>query len=159
MQPRPRSIIALALSLALAAPAFAADKPAKPDKETAPRYPVPEGLRGFSGTLGGTVVSVQDHMHGFVLKVTQILHSNAGSTAKDPKSAIGQEVEITPTTTKNKDGHWVANDEQLHYIKSLKKGQDIQIDVLNTDPGHLRISELTKSEKQQAEHQKKESEK
>lgn len=151
MQPRARTAIAFALSVALAATTFGADKAKNAEKEPAPKYPVPAGLRGFDGTLGGNVVSVQDDMRGFVLKVTDILHSNTRSTAKDPKSAVGQEVEIAPHVTKDKNGHWVPDEHELDYIKSLQKGQQIQVDVINTDAHHLRISLLTKSERQQAD--------
>lgn len=155
MQPRPRTVIAVALSFALAAGALAADKPKKVDKDTTSRYPVPAGLKGFDGTLGGTIVSVQDHMRGFVLKVKEIVHSNARSTANNPKSAVGHEVEITPTVHQDKNGRWIPDEQELNYIKSLEKGQSIQIDVRNTDPDHLRIADLTKAEKQQADRERK----
>ena len=156
MKQRTRSALAVALSLTLTAGAFAADKKAKKaDRSATSRYPVPAALRGFDGTLAGTVVSVQDHMRGFVLKITQIAHSNARSTATNPNAAVGHEVAIDPTVTKDKNGNFSPDERELNYIRSLEKGQSIQIDVINTDTDHLRIANLTTAEKQQAKQEKK----
>ena len=60
----------------------------------APQQPViPDGLKGFKGTLAGTVVSAQDNGLGFVLKVTTATAGD-GSTASDPQSAVGQSLLI-----------------------------------------------------------------
>jgi len=156
MRSRTRATLALALSLTLAATSFAADKAKKSDTDKdAAKYPVPAGLHGFTGTLEGTVVSVQDHMRGFVMKVTKVLHVNSESKAKNPESAVGEKIEITPTVTKTKDGKYVPDEREVRYIQSLEKGQDIQLDVSNVDATHLRIDDLTKAEKAQAERQKK----
>ena len=137
---------------------------AKPESPTgAPKMSQRQVLEALSGLLlgmfvsilAGTVVSVQDHMRGFVLKITQIAHSNARSTATNPNAAVGHEVAIDPTVTKDKNGNFSPDERELNYIKSLEKGQSIQIDVINTDTDHLRIANLTTAEKQQAKQEKK----
>lgn len=148
--------VSLALSaVLLGAAAFGADKAKEHARDEAMKYPIPGGLKGFDGTLEGKVVSVQEHMRGFVLRVDQIMHVNQRSTAPNPQAVVGKEIEITPTTMQNDKGKWAPDEQELKYIKSLEKGQDLQIDVTNTDQMHLRIADLTKAEKMQADMLKK----
>jgi hypothetical protein len=128
----------------------------------APR-PLPPGIKGFDGTLGGKVVSVQPDGAALVMKVTDVLNVNQKSTAKAPKSVVGKEVTVTPQMTKGKDGKMYPQPRHANFIQSLKPGQDVQVDCATADGQTLEITILTRSEKKaaekQADREKKESQK
>jgi hypothetical protein len=151
---RSATICAICVALSTAALAADADKSDKA-KEDAPRNPVPAALHGFEGTLGGKVVSVQDHMHGFVLKIFEIRKIEEHSSASNPKAAVGQEIEVTPSATKNADGVWISDERQTRFITSLKEGQYIHIAVFVPDKIHVRIANLTATETDEAQQERK----
>ena len=184
MNTRTRVMLALALSFSVAATSFAADtkadqaqqssnkkadrssKSTKSDKSgkseksvNEANYPAPAGLRGFDGTLIGTVTHLHTNTRGFVLKVKQVVHSNPRSTASNAESAVGQEILVRPSVVKEKNGKQGGEDREMNYIKSLQEGQDIQIDLTNSEGDVFRIAELTKAEQDQADREKAQTEK
>ncbi|HZZ42385.1 MAG TPA: hypothetical protein VFE58_05575 [Tepidisphaeraceae bacterium] len=159
---KPRHGIAIALAICAiwsgSVRAESADKQAGED--IAARYPVPVLFVGFRGTLRGKVVSVKDHMHGFVLKVNAVSQVDASSTAPDAQSAIGRELAITASAKKDGNGNWVSDGREMNYIQGLQVDQEIEINVFVPDKIHVRIGTLTTPEQQQAhEEGKKEKEK
>ena len=112
---------------------------------------LPPGIKGFDGTLGGRVVSVEPDGTSLVLKVADVLHVNDRSTARAPKSIVGREVTITPQMTKGKDGKSYPQPRHAEFVKSLKPGQSVQIDCGHASGNTLEIMILTRDQRKGAE--------
>lgn len=97
---------------------------------------LPEGMAGFSGSLKGTVVAVKDTT--FTLKVDEVVRLWKGNKAKDPKSAIGKELEIQG---KNK---W-----HMKFIATLKKDEKLTIEAIDRE-GKLYVLELNGEQRKRA---------
>ncbi|MFH1227784.1 MAG: T9SS type A sorting domain-containing protein [Planctomycetota bacterium] len=122
---------------------FKAKNPAKPDEKS-----FPKGLKGFCGVLAGTVVSVQED--GFILKVQKSLpvdymDLSEGNFSKEPKSAVGKELLISAKCDKVQ-----PIETQIRFIKSLKPGEEIKIEVVNKEGERLDILELSKEQLKRA---------
>lgn len=79
---RRSTVLASLVVLMVSALLVAADRPILPD-----------GVRGFAGTLTGTVVSAQENGQGLVLHVTAVKPADAGKAPK-PEAAVGQDLLI-----------------------------------------------------------------
>ncbi len=101
---------------------------------------IPDGMEGFSGTLRGKVVAKVEK--GFVLKVEKILKLWEGNKAKNPKSAIGKKLLVGPRWVKGDNGKWHPYELHLLFIKKLKVGQVIVIELIHQEGNRLSILEL-----------------
>ncbi len=119
-------------------------------EETVTKPKLPDGMKGFSGMLEGKVVSIEKH--GFVLKVRKVLKLWEGNKAKKPKSAIGKKLLVNTQWEKGDSGKWRPVPNHMTFIKSLKVGEKIKIEVINDEGERLHILEL--SEKQRKRVQK-----
>ena len=137
-----RFLSPIAITCLVAAVAMGAEGDAKP---------LPPGIKGFDGTLGGKVVSVEPDGTALVMKVADVPHVNARSTAKAPKAVVGREVTITPIMAKGKDGKMYPQERHATFVKSLKPGQDVQIDCASNDGNTLQIMLLTKDQRKGAQ--------
>jgi len=110
---------------------------------------LPDGLKGFSGMLEGTVISKEEK--GFILEVHKILNLWKNNKANNPESAIDKELLINVQWEKGKDGTWHPVEAHLKFINSLKVGEEIKIEVINDEGERLHILELSKEQRERAE--------
>jgi hypothetical protein len=118
---------------------------------------LPAGMKGFSGTLQGKIVSKVKS--GFVLKVEKILKLWKGNEAENPKSAIGKKLLITPRWVKGDNGKWRPFARHVSFVKKVKVGERIKIEVINEEAGRLHILELSREQRKLASGEDKEEEK
>jgi hypothetical protein len=116
--------------------------------DAAQKATLPEALRGFNGTLSGTVVSADKGGEHFVLRPKQVLHTSPQSTAAKPEAVAGIDVTIYPGQGPHGDP-----EQQRQWIRSLhanRQGDDkVPVDVKEVD-GKLRINALTPEAQQAA---------
>lgn len=98
----------------------------------------PEGLKGFKGTLTGTVKVV--NAKNFQIKVTAAAPVE-GNKAATPAAAVDKQLEILPNWSKV-EGKWQPKADQLDYIKTLKVDQAVTITVINDDKTQLHLTEV-----------------
>ncbi len=108
--------------------------------EAGPAFP--EGLKGFRGTLTGTVGEVGPKGLAFDLRVTRAVAAE-GKNARDPQAAVGQLLGVNAQWV-NIDGKWSAAADQVEFIHSLKPGQEITIAVVNDEGTRLHLVEVPK---------------
>ena len=101
-----------------AGPAAAAPLPTAVEAAEPPLDRVPDGLRGFQGTLVGRLVSRQPDRGALVLEVRQVKDVWRGNRAGDPQSAIGKTLPIDGVFGKF-----------IDVLTVLKPGDGIQIEV------------------------------
>jgi hypothetical protein len=142
-----RKLTLTALAL-LAAMSMAADT----DKKA------PAGLDGFNGTVEGTIATVGENHKAITMKIDKILHKNASSTAANPDAAIGKTVMIYAKSSAGNGEKAAPDSQQVAFIKSLKKGEDLQLDIAEVN-GRLQIADLTTAQKDAASHAPAEKEK
>jgi len=104
---------------------------------------LPQGIRGFRGILEGTIVRKGER--GFVLKVTKTGKTWAKNKAKNPREAIGKEIEILiradrPLTDR---GHKRFK-EHLEVLGGLKAGDRVSVEAFHFGGNHLVVVEALK---------------
>ena len=102
---------------------------------------LPEGVKGFKGTLSGTVVSNLPDGLAFTLKVTKSTPEE-GNKATTPANAVGNDLLINAQWKKDENGRWRAIADQVQFIKDLKVGQELAIRVVNDGMTRLHIVAL-----------------
>ncbi|MBI1371113.1 MAG: hypothetical protein GC162_20985 [Planctomycetes bacterium] len=108
---------------------------------------LPDGAKGFSGVLRGTVGEVVQEGKGFRMKVTEIGRTNPKNSAREPAVLVGKSVLINAQWTKGDGDKWHPVENHTRFIRSLKPGQEISIEVVNDEGGRLHILELTKEQR------------
>ena len=117
---------------------------------------LPEGAKGFSGMLEGEVLGKVEN--GFILKVTKVLKVWRNNKAENAESLVGMEVVINVKWEKGQDGNWHPVEAQIRYVRSLKKGATIQIEVINDEGNRLHIGELSKEQREKGQEKEKDKE-
>jgi len=102
---------------------------------------LPDGMRGFSGVLVGTVVAKQDR--AFTLDVARVGRLWRGNKAENAESAIGKKLSIKARC--GKDGKPAAI--HVRFIGTLKVGQKLCIEAKDSRKGLL-ILELNKEQRE-----------
>jgi hypothetical protein len=115
------------------------------DEKKAPKPFLPEGMKGFSGMLTGKVV--EKGKNGFVLEVQAVLKVWKGNRAKNPKSAIGKKLLINVQWRKGKNGTWHPDESHLRFVRTLRIGEAIEIEVINDEGARLHILELSEAQR------------
>ncbi|MBN2712223.1 MAG: FecR domain-containing protein [Planctomycetes bacterium] len=94
------------------------------------------GTEGFSGKVSGTVQSKDENGDSFTLKVKDILKTWKGNKAKNPKAMVGETIEIEGI-----------NENHLLWIKTLKEGDAIEIEIRYNEENDFQILELSESQR------------
>ncbi len=102
---------------------------------------LPKGMKGFSGMVRGKVVSKEKN--GIVIKVEKILKLWKGNKAENPESAVGKKLLVMPRWVKGDDGKWHPYELHVRFIKYIKVGQTIDIEIVNEEADALHILELS----------------
>ena len=100
---------------------------------------MPDGLKGFSGRLEGTVDRVEANGQGFVLNVHGVPQVWKNNTAKNPQAAVGKKLLIN-----------AGRDWHVKFVRSLKKNEVIGIEVRNAEGERLHILELSEEQRNRA---------
>ncbi len=103
----------------------------------AKKLPLPDAAAGFSGMIQGKVAQKFDG--GFVLKVTKVVKEWEHNKAKDSKSLVGKTVMI-------KAGGREGN--LARFVKMLKPGEEVALDVAHKGGEALTILELTEDQRE-----------
>jgi len=107
---------------------------------------IPDGLHGFRGMLEGEVAGRQEH--GFTLHVTRIHRVWEQSKATSPESAVGKTLLINVSWRQGDDGRWHPVENQEKFVRTLREGEEIRIDVGNLEAERLHILELTQEQRE-----------
>ncbi|QNN24751.1 hypothetical protein HED60_21560 [Planctomycetales bacterium ZRK34] len=112
---------------------------------------LPDGAKGFAGQLRGTVVEKVAKGKGFRLKVAAIGKTFPKNNATNPQVLVGESVLINAQWRKGENGKWHPVENHIRFIRSLKPGQEITIEVINDEGGRLHILELTHEQRNAGE--------
>ena len=110
---------------------------------------IPAGMKGFCGTLRGKVTEVHADGKAFHMDCTAVVNVWRKNTAPDPRSAVGQNLMINAQWEK-RGGAWHPVENHVRFIKTLKVGEDIDIEVVNDEGERLHILELTQAQRDRA---------
>jgi hypothetical protein len=104
---------------------------------------IPEGLQGFSGHVRGVVVSKgEDDTLKF--KVGRVLNVWENNKSKSPESIAGRTVSVGPAYVKGEDMKWRPAEAHVAFIKKLKAGQEMSLEIRNVDgTNNFQILELS----------------
>lgn len=120
----------------------------KQDPKPAKRLPIPDQAAGFCGNIKAKVVANQ--RKNVVVEVLEILKTWEHNKAKEPAAMKGKMLIVVPRIAK--DDH---SDLVVRYMKGLKKGQVISLDVANKEGETLMLLELNEEQRQQMAGKKK----
>ena len=101
---------------------------------------LPEGVRGFSGTVQGEVVSIKKGR--FVFDVEKVLKVWKNSKAEKPENLAGVKIMVG---AKSKEG------KHAKFIKTLKADEALSLEVLNEKGKAFVILELTEDQRKRAD--------
>jgi len=109
---------------------------------------LPAGTRGFSGQVQGTVVS-KGMKSSFHCRVDRIIHTRKDSKATKPEALAGQTVAVWPRWEK-KDGYLRQAPLHVTFVRRLKSGERITLNIRNSEMSHFEILELSAEQRQNA---------
>jgi hypothetical protein len=107
---------------------------------------IPDGLKGFSGTLRGTVTEVHKDGKAFHIEVTKVVNVWRKNTAPNPDSAVGETLLINAQWEK-RGGQWRPVENHVRFIHSLRVGEEVDVEVTNDEGERLHILELTQAQR------------
>ena len=107
----------------------------------------PEGLRGFSGQVRGVVVE-KGERNTFTFKVARVLRVWKNNKAETPKLLAGRTVPVGPRWQKGDGGKWRPVELHVAFIKKLKAGQEVTLEIQNVERSHFSILELSNEQRQ-----------
>ena len=110
---------------------------------------LPEGLRGFSGQVRGVVVR-KGEKNTFDFNVARVLRILKDNRAEAPESIAGRTVPVGPRWTKGEDGKWHPVERHAAFIRGLKPGQEITLEIRNVEHSHFSILELSEDQRKLA---------
>ena len=108
------------------------------EKKRGPK--LPEGARGFSGTVQGKVVSAKET--GFVLAVEKVVNTWKNSKAEKPESLVGTKIRVVAGKVEGK-----PYEKHVRFIKNLKVDETIAIEVKHDKGNALVILELNEEQR------------
>ena len=116
----------------------------------APEAPLPEGLRGFSGRVRGEVTAVQADGRGFVLRVSAVEQVWKNNRAEEPKAAEGRAFRVLAQWAKGEDGQWHPVENHVRFIRTIRAGEEIAIEVIQDEGERFHVLELTAEQRRRA---------
>ncbi len=105
-------------------------------------------LRGFSGMVKGEVVSKQDN-NLILLKVEKLLKIWKNNSSEEPWTLEGMTVKIGPNWHKV-NGKWQPYERHTAFIKSLKAGEKINLEIKYGERDVMLILELSEEQRKRA---------
>jgi hypothetical protein len=115
-----------------------AEMPTKGDQpDKAKKLSLPDGAAGFAGMIRALVV--EKHDAGLVVKVAEVAKVWETNKAAEPKSLVGKVILV-------QGGKVEAN--TARFLKTLKAGEEVTVDVADRGGGALTILELTEEQRE-----------
>ena len=112
--------------------------------------PGPEGLVGFSGQVRGVVVKKRDK-NVIEFKVGRILQTWENNKADRPEALKGRTVPVGPAwVQKGEGGKWNPVENHIHFLRSLKPGEELTLELRHAEREHFAILELSKEQRERA---------
>lgn len=109
--------------------------PRTPDPSPAKRLPLPDAAASFAGMVRGTVV--ETHGDQIILQVQTVTRQWEHSKAQDAEALVNQRVTV----------NGLQNDMIIPFLRSLKPGDTVTIDVAHRDGESLTLLELTEEQR------------
>ncbi len=100
---------------------------------------LPDAAAHFAGMIEGKVAAKTDR--GLLLQVSKVRKIWRGSKAEDPKSLVGKKVHVV-VKSDGRYGQLVGK-----YVRSLKEGERVELDVAHREGEVLVVLELTKEQR------------
>ncbi|MBI4613173.1 MAG: hypothetical protein HY720_06140 [Planctomycetes bacterium] len=110
--------------------------------------PLPDGMKGFSGELSGTIVSTGEL--GIVLAVERVGRVWEKNEAPHPGSAVGKKLLINVQWVQGDDGNWHPFETHVRFFRTLRPHQKLMIEVVNDEGERLHVLELTEEQRERA---------
>jgi len=111
---------------------------------------LPEAVRGFSGQVRGVVVQ-KGERHTFLFKVGRVLKVWEKNAAKNPEALVGLTITVGPQWVKGDDGKGRPSEAQVAFINKLKVGDEMNLEVRNSERDAFVILELSAEQRQAGE--------
>ncbi|MFT5129417.1 MAG: hypothetical protein ACI8W8_003039 [Rhodothermales bacterium] len=99
-------------------------------------------LVGFNGQVQGKVVEGQKK-NAFMFKVSQIVRIWKNNEARDPKLLVGMTVPVAPSWRKGENGRWQPVEHHLRFIKSVRIGESLTLELKHAEHEFFAILELS----------------
>jgi len=115
------------------------------DKEEA----LPEGVRGFSGQVRG-VVKAKGDGNTFRFHVGRVLKVWKNNKAKNPEALAGRTVRVGPRWVQGENGKWHPLEGHIAFIRQLKVGQELTLEIFNAEASHFNLLELSAEQRESA---------
>lgn len=114
------------------------------------RAELPDGARGFSGQVRGVVAS-KGVKNSFQYRVGRVIRVWKGNKAEKPEALVGRTVAVGPRWHKGEDGRWSQVPAHVAFIRRLEPGQEITLEICNSEMRHFEILELSGDQREDAE--------
>jgi hypothetical protein len=110
---------------------------APPEAREGRRLPLPDAASAFAGLVRGTVVRLRDR--GLELQIEQVVREWEHSKAKNAASLVGKRIVVDS----------VPHEAVVSFLRSLKVGDQVTLDVAHREGERLTVLELTDEQRQQ----------
>jgi hypothetical protein len=114
------------------------------------KIPGPDGLVGFSGEVRGVVVEKQEK-NTVSFTVGRVLRVWKNNEATNPKALEGRTVPLGPRWQKGDNGRWQAVERHIRFLRSLKVGEELTLEISHAEREHFALLELSQEQRDRAE--------
>jgi hypothetical protein len=111
--------------------------------------PAPAGLGGFSGQVRGVVIGKGEH-NAVTFKVARVIKVWKNNKATNPKALEGKTWPVAPSWHKV-NGKWHPVEMHLKFLRTLKPGEELTLELKHAEREYFAILELTKEQRERAE--------
>jgi hypothetical protein len=108
---------------------------------------LPAGLHGFSGQVRGVVVTAARE-NTFTFKVMRVLRTWENNRAERPELLVSRTVPVGPRWVKGENGKWHPVERQVAFIRSLRAGEEMNLEVQQVEREHFHILELSEEQRE-----------
>ena len=107
---------------------------------------LPAGVKGFSGRVRG-MVAKKGEKNTFTFKVGRVLRVWKNNKAEKPGALVGLTVSVGPRWVKGDDGKWRPLERHVTFIKNIKAGQEMTLEIRNVERSEFAILELSQEQR------------
>ena len=110
---------------------------------------LPDGVKGFSGRVRGLVTAKGDK-NTFTFKVARVLKVWKNNKAEKPEALAGHTVRVGPRWVQGDNGKWHPLERHVAFIRQLKVGEELTLEIFNAEGNHFNILELSAEQRESA---------
>lgn len=110
---------------------------------------IDQRLVGFSGQVQGKVVEGQKK-NALMFKVSRVVRTWKNNEARDPKLLVGMTVPVAPSWRKGENGRWQPAEQHLRFIKSVRIGESLTLELKHAEHEFFAILELSAEQRTRA---------